>query len=191
MEEKKLVQQSLEGNMEAFGELVKKYKTKVFNLAYSLTRNRESADDLAQEIFIKIYLALHKFKFKSGFGTWLYRISINHITDFLRKEGKIHKVPFEETMENATIQEDEIKRKERAQLLQERKKLVHKAIASLPEKYQIILTLRDIQEFSYGEITKILKLSPGTVDSRLHRARKILKKKLTPSFTLKGENYEL
>jgi RNA polymerase sigma-70 factor (ECF subfamily) len=89
MEEKELVLQSKEGNEEAFASLVKKYKTKVFNLAWSLTRDRETADDLAQEAFIKAYIALPKFQFKSGFGTWLYRITVNHVNDYLRKKSKI------------------------------------------------------------------------------------------------------
>ena len=69
MEEKELVRQSKEGNEEAFASLVKKYKTKVFNLAWSLTRDREAADDLAQEAFIKAYYALPTFQLKSEFGT--------------------------------------------------------------------------------------------------------------------------
>jgi len=191
MEEKKLVQLSREGNQEAFAELVKKYKTKMFNLAFGLTRNHEIADDMAQEIFIKTYFALPKFKFKSEFGTWLYQIAINHIKDYLRKEGRIKKVLFEESRQNTFILENETIRKEKEQSLEQRKKLIHQAIQTLPQKYQVILSLRDIQGFSYEEIARILKLSPGTVDSRLHRARKMLRKKLAPFLNLKGGNYEM
>ena len=191
MEEKELVQLSIKGSEDAFSSLVSKYKTKVFNLAYSITRNKETADDLAQEVFIKVYSALPKFQFKSGFGTWLYRIAVNHVKDFLRKEGKIKKISYEEFMENSRVQEDEINRMEKTHHREHRKKLVHQAISALPEKYQIILSLRDIQEFSYNEITQILKLSPGTVDSRLHRARKMLRKKLAPFFSSEGESHEM
>jgi len=82
MEEKELVRLSLEGDEEAFGLLVKKYQKKVFHLAYGFTRDRETADDLAQEAFIKAYFNLSKFKSRSEFGTWLYRITINTVKDY-------------------------------------------------------------------------------------------------------------
>lgn len=186
MEEKELVERSREGDEEAFGVLVKKYKTKVFNLAYSLTRDRDAADDLAQESFIKAYFALPRFKLRSEFGTWLYRIATNTVKDYLRKKGRIKKVTFEKEIEHLIIQENEMERKEKKQLEEQNRRLVHQAIQSLPEKFRLILSLRDIQGFSYGEIAGILNISPGTVDSRLHRARKTLRKKIEPFLIQKG-----
>ena len=86
MEEKALVQRSKEGDEEAFSALVNKYKTKVFRLVFSFIHDRDIADDLTQETFIKAYLALPKFRLESEFGTWLYRISLNHTKDYLRKK---------------------------------------------------------------------------------------------------------
>jgi RNA polymerase sigma-70 factor (ECF subfamily) len=191
MEENRLVEQSKQGDEEAFGVLVKKYKTKVFNLAYSFTRDRETADDLAQEVFIKVYYALEKFKFKSGFGTWLYRIAVNHLKDHLRKHAKERHVSLEVLSREPSLSEDEIKKKERLQEAADRKKLLYESLRSLPEKYQVILSLRDIQGHSYEEIAGILKLSPGTVDSRLHRARKMLRKKIAPFLSQEGGNHEM
>jgi RNA polymerase sigma-70 factor (ECF subfamily) len=191
MEEKELVQQSKEGNEEAFASLVKKYKTKIFNLAWSLTRDRETADDLAQEAFIKAYIALPKFQFKSGFGTWLYRITVNHVNDYLRKKSKMSKMLFEKMKETTHFQEDEMKKIEKEQIGEQRKIFVRECLKTMPEKYQVIISLRDIQGFTYEEITKILKISPGTVDSRLHRARKMLRQKLAPFFSQKGGNHEM
>ena len=193
MEENRLVEQSKKGDEQAFGVLVKKYKTKVFNLAYSFTRNRETADDLAQEVFIKVYYALDKFKFQSGFGTWLYRIAINHFKDYLRKHAKERHVSLERLSREvpSSQSEDEIQKKERTQEAADRKKLLYKALQSLPEKHQVILTLRDIQGHSYEDIAGILKLSPGTVDSRLHRARKMLRKKIAPFLSQEGGNHEM
>lgn len=191
MEEKELVQRTMEGDEEAFGVLVKKYRTKVFNLAYSLTRDRDAADDLAQESFIKAYFALPRFKLKSGFGTWLYRIAMNTVKDYLRKKSKIREVAFGKEIEHLVIQEDEMERKEKKQQEEQNRRLVHEAIQSLPEKYQLILSLRDIQGFSYGEIADILNISPGTVDSRLHRARKSLRKKIGLFLIKKEESHEL
>jgi len=191
MEEKELVRLSKEGNQEAFASLVKKYKTKVFNLAWSLTRDRETADDLAQEAFIKAYISLPKFQFKSEFGTWLYRITVNHVKDYLRKKSKMSKMLLAKMKEIPLVQESEMMKKEKEQISEQRRKLVRQGLQTIPEKYQIILSLRDIQGFSYEEITKILKISPGTVDSRLHRARKMLRKKLAPFFIQKGGNHEM
>lgn len=191
MEENRLVELSKQGDEEAFGVLVKKYKTKVFNLAYSFTRDQETADDLAQEVFIKVYYALERFKFKSGFGTWIYRIAVNHFKDYLRKHGKERHVSLEALGREPSLSEDEIKKKESAQEAADRRKLLYQAMRSLPEKHQVILTLRDIQGHSYEEIADILKLSPGTVDSRLHRARKILRKKIAPFLSQEGGNHEM
>ena len=191
MEENRLVEQSKQGDEESFGVLVKKYKTKVFNLAYSLTRDRETADDLAQEVFIKVYYALEKFKFKSGFGTWLYRIAINHIKDHLRKQGKKRHLSLEAMRSEPAHPDDEIQRRENMQESAEKKKILRETLRTLPEKYQVILTLRDIQGHSYEEIAGILRLSPGTVDSRLHRARKMLRKKIAPFLSQEGGNHEM
>lgn len=191
MEEKELVRLSKEGDEEAFASLVKMYKTRVFNLAFSLTRDREMADDLAQESFIKAYFALPKFQFKSEFGTWLYRITLNHVRDYLRKKSRASKMLLETIMEKPLVQENEMTRKEKEQIGEQRRKFVHQCLQALPEKYQVILSLRDIQGFSYEEIARILKISPGTVDSRLHRARKMLRKKLAPFLSQKGGNHEM
>jgi RNA polymerase sigma-70 factor (ECF subfamily) len=191
MEENRLVEQSKQGDEEAFGALVNKYKAKVFKLAFSFTRDRETADDLAQEVFIKVYYALDKFKFKSRFGTWLYRIASNHFKDYLRRQAKERHVSLDAMEREPVFSEDEIKKKEKTQETAERKKLLYQALRSLPEKHQIILTLRDIQGHSYEEIAGILKLSPGTVDSRLHRARRMLRKKIVPFLYQGGGNHEV
>jgi RNA polymerase sigma-70 factor (ECF subfamily) len=191
MEEKELVRLSKEGDDEAFAALVKKYKMKVFNLAYSLTRDAEMADDLAQEAFIKAYFALPKFKFRSEFGTWLYRITVNHARDYLRKKSRMNKMLYEGFKENILVQENEWEKKEHAQIEAQRKKLVHQCLQVLPENYQVIITLRDIQGFSYEKISEILNISPGTVDSRIHRARKMLRKKISPLLSQKGGSHEM
>jgi len=191
MEEKELVLQSIEGDEEAFGLLVNKYKNKVFNMAYSMTHNRETADDMAQEVFIKAYKALPKFKFKSQFGTWLYQITANHIRDYLRKEGKVKQYSLEEMQELPSQEKNHTQSVEKNQIDKKRREIVHTAIRSLPEKHRIILVLRDIQGYSYDEIAKILKISPGTVDSRLFRARRSLRKKISPFLNQLGGNYAM
>lgn len=186
MEEKDLVRLSQSGQTEAFSALVEKYHPRVFSMAFNSTRNREAADDLAQEIFIKAYVALPKFRFKSEFGTWLYRIAFNHIRDYFRKEGKHKPVPLDHVRELSLVQADGAGERNAAKDLEAKKDLVLKVLSTLPEKYQAIVNLRDIQGFSYEEISRILKISQGTVDSRLHRARKMLRKKLAPYWSREG-----
>jgi RNA polymerase sigma-70 factor (ECF subfamily) len=180
MEEQELVKRSINRDEDAFGRLVEKYKSRVFNMALSITRNPETADDIAQEAFIRAYFGLPRFKFKSSFGTWLYRITMNLVKDHLRKKERTPKLSIEEIKENPFGQEDEVRKREDEKIQEERRVFVHQFIRTLPEKYQVILTLRDIHEFSYGEISNILNISPGTVDSRLHRARRMLRKKIEP-----------
>ncbi len=191
MDEKDLVRLSKQGDENAFAVLVKKYKIKVFNLAFSLTRDRDVADDLAQEAFIKAYYALPRFQLKSGFGTWLYRITVNHVRDYLRKKSRVSQISIDSIKESAVLKEDEEMKKEELLTEEQRRKLLHKTLLTLPEKHQAILSLRDIQGFSYEEIAKILKISPGTVDSRIHRARKLLRKKLGPFLSQEGGNHGL
>lgn len=191
MEEKDLVRLSLEGDDEAFGLLVKKYQRKMLNLAFGFTQDRETADDLAQEAFIKAYFNLPKFEFKSEFGTWLYRITINTIKDYLRKKERMSKVSIQDIEERLLHQPNEVRQKEREKWEEDKRRLIHQSIRTLPEKYRIIVTLRDVHGLSYENISQILKISPGTVDSRLHRARKMLRKKMEPLLRKKGGNDEM
>jgi RNA polymerase sigma-70 factor (ECF subfamily) len=147
----------------------------VFRLAFSLVHDRDIADDLAQEAFIRAYLSLSKFQQKSEFGTWLYRITVNHTKDYLRKKTRRKEVPLEDF---AISQEKETLTPEKDREEEQKKTILYRSLEELPEKYRLILTLRDQQGFSYKEIAKILKISPGTVDSRLHRAREMLRKKV-------------
>jgi RNA polymerase sigma-70 factor (ECF subfamily) len=191
MEERQLVRLAQEGSPAAFEELVTKYQSKVFSMALSFTRNREAADDLAQEVFLKAYLALPRFHGKSEFGTWLYRISINHIKDYLRKKGRAKEVSLDDVHEIALSNKEQTERAEQDRETEARRTLVQRFVQGLPEKYRVIVTLRDIQGLAYEQISQTLHLSPGTVDSRLHRARKMLRKKLAPYLLSEGGAYEL
>lgn len=190
MDEKELIRCSKEEDGEAFGQLIERYKNKVFYLAYGLTGDRSEADDLAQEVFIKAYYAIPKFQFKSGFGTWLYRIAVNHVRDYLRKNRhRLDELSLQKFGE--TIPAAQGSSFEERQLSEKRRALVQAALHRLPEKYQVILALRDIQGLPYEEISRILGISAGTLDSRLHRARKKMREKLAVIVGGKGGDYGL
>jgi RNA polymerase sigma-70 factor (ECF subfamily) len=182
LQEKIWLYSSKKGDKKAFSFLVKKYEAKIFNLAFSLTGNREVADDVTQESFIKAYFGLPKFQVKSEFGTWLYRIAVDRIKDYLRKKVKLREIPLDGVSEKLFAAE-EAKKSEPEQEQEKKRQLVHRCLRTLPEKYRFILALRDIRGFSYEEISRILEISLGTVDSRLHRARKMLRRKLLPYLT--------
>ena len=122
MSDRELVEKAQAGSQDAFSSLVEKYRAKMFNLAYGFTRNREAADDLAQEVFIKAYLALPNFKFQSAFGTWLYRIAVNASKDFLRKEGRVRKVALEDSPPGTLMQEDDTLQLDEAKETEKQKK---------------------------------------------------------------------
>jgi len=191
MEDKALIEEAQRGGREAFEAIVKRYEKKVFHLAYGFVQDRAAADDLAQEIFVKVYFSLSKFHFKSEFGTWLYRIAVNHIKDHLRKVSRRKEVSLEEFENVPLAMDDQVKEREQRQDDDLKKKIVFGVLATLPQKYRMILTLREVKGFSYEEITRVLKISPGTVDSRLHRARKLLRKKMTPYLGGEGGAYEV
>lgn len=190
MDENELIRRSQEGDGEAFGQLIDRYKNKVFHLAYGMIGDRVEADDLAQEVFIKAYYALPKFQARSGFGTWLYRIAVNHVRDYLRKNRhRLDELSIHGLGERLPAASDSTF--EEQQLADRRRTLVQAALRRLPEKYQAILALRDMQGLPYDEISHILGISPGTVDSRLHRARKKLRDKLAVIVGGKGGDYGL
>jgi len=175
-----LVQKCKQGDVEAFEVILKIYEKKIYNFAYRMLGDKEDAMDTTQEVFIKVYKSINTFKGNSSFSTWLFKIAKNVCIDYLRKNGKARicsldktiKIDGEEikkeTPDTSNLPEEIIKRKE----LQ---RVVHKAIARLPEKYKAAIILRDLQNFSYKEIAEILNCSIGTVKSRIGRGRKELK----------------
>ena len=187
MEENEVVKLAQQGDKEAFSVLVRNYQNKVFGLAINIVRNHETADDLAQEIFIKAYQALPRFRFQSEFSTWLYQIAINHIRDHLRKHKKEkNDLRLDEIPEISGEEKEASEQLANRQAEEYRKRLLREKLEEMPEKYRLILSLRDIQGLSYEEISKMLKLSAGTVDSRLHRARRLLRKKLAQALGQEG-----
>ncbi|HNS05183.1 MAG TPA: sigma-70 family RNA polymerase sigma factor [Candidatus Saccharicenans sp.] len=187
MEENEVVKLAQQGDKEAFSVLVRNYQNKVFGLAINIVRNHETADDLAQEIFIKAYQSLPRFRFQSEFSTWLYQIAINHIRDHLRKHKKEkNDLRLDEIPEISGEEKEASEQLANRQEEEYRKRLLREKLEEMPEKYRLILSLRDIQGLSYEEISKMLKLSAGTVDSRLHRARRLLRKKLAQALGQEG-----
>ncbi|MGB2928870.1 MAG: sigma-70 family RNA polymerase sigma factor [Desulfobacterales bacterium] len=177
------------GDMAAFDHLVLKHKDKLFNMVYWLLGDYQEANDCAQEIFIKVFKAIKKFRFESAFSTWLYRIAINTCKNKLKSSmyrWKKRTVSLEnpesseqgnrsyEIQNGSPSPENKLEKKEKIMLIQ-------KAVNALPQEQNRVIVLRDIQGLSYQEIADITGLNLGTVKSRLARARMALRKNLAPS----------
>ena len=172
------------GDQQAFELLVRKYKMTVYNTIHSIIGNDQEADDIAQEVFLKVYTKADSFKGKSSFSTWLYRITVNRCVDELRKRNnKIISYETEFDEEEKLKLKDVLASKE-GDITEELKQkelqdIIQKAMNSLPEKYRIILTLKEIEGLSYTEISKIMKISLAKVKIWLFRARQKLKEELS------------
>ncbi len=166
------------GEEGAFRFLVERYSQRVRNLIYSIFNESSIVDDIAQEVFIRVYEALPRFRFESSFYTWLYRITVNKSRDELRKK-RARRFFSLHSMLNASNAELQSK----IRVFPEdgsAKELVNKGLQQLPEKFRIPIILKDIDGLSYEEMAEIMQCEVGTVKSRLSRARAMMRKILTP-----------
>jgi RNA polymerase sigma-70 factor (ECF subfamily) len=160
------------GEAEAFGELVRRYQTAVFNVCYRLLGERREAEDLAQEAFMRAYARLDSFDAERPFGPWIKRVAANLCLNRLGQ--KTPEVPLlDEEHDDA-----EASTPESAQDANERTALVRAALLGLPPHYRAVVELRHFQELSYEEIARQMQLPLSDVKSHLFRARKLLAEKL-------------
>lgn len=175
-DEKIIVSRIKGGDMAAFRILVKQYERLVLYMVNKLVQDKEDIEDICQEVFIKVYQNISKFKFESKLSTWIaqiaYRTSINHLKKYHKFQNKQQDL-F--SIENVSQTEDN---PEQDFTKKETHAYINDLIGKLPEQYKIVLTLYHFNEFSYQEIEEITKMPEGTVKNYLYRARKILKEKL-------------
>ncbi len=162
----------------AWEEIVRRYRRKVFGIAYKFTGRYEESQDLSQEIFLRIFRSLDKFDRTADFGTWLYSVSRNHCIDHYRsgrREREMlvqHEVQLEEL---ASARFDPHRRIE----VRDKRKMLLEALSGLPKKLREAVVLRDLRGLSYQEIVDYLRLPEGTVKSRINRGRLELGRALT------------
>ena len=177
-QEAAIVRKVLKGDTNAFETLLLEYEKNVYNIALRMTGNSEDASDMTQEAFIKAFNSLQSFRGDSKFSVWLYRIVSNVCLDFLRSRNRRPTVSLSvEDDDGEDTQLDVADESQSPELLLDRKltrESVRRGLDSLPPDYRQILLLREIQGFSYEEISKALHLEVGTVKSRIFRARKRL-----------------
>jgi len=193
VDESLLVAQAREQDTRAFGELVRRYEGKIFRLAQHITQNREDAEDVLQETFMKAYEHLDQFQGNSKFYTWIVRIAVNQALMKLRRRKTDKSVSLDETIDTG---EDTIVREiaawdenpEQKFSREELGEVLDTAIQSLEPLYRSVFVLRDIEELSTEETAEALSLSVPAVKSRLLRARLQLREKLTRYFKRKGDD---
>jgi RNA polymerase sigma factor (sigma-70 family) len=166
-----LVELFQNGNEASFNELVARYQEKVYWIARRFVNNHDQADDIVQEVFIKVFNALKDFRGQSGVYTWLYRITVNVALNFLRKQRIRDFIRIDEFFETA---DDESERPDAKFEKDEQQKLIEEAIAKLPEKQKAVFILRYHEELTYEEISLILKTSIGGLKANyFHAVKKI------------------
>lgn len=184
MADSELVQLIKEGNENAFGIIVKRYESKAFSLAIGLTKNQEDAEEVLQDVFLTVHRKIDSFLGKSAFSSWLYRITVNAAFMKLRKNKQEKSSPVEEitpAMESEwrEVSHNVVPTAEDEACEYELKEILADAIAKLPDDYRAVFILRDVDGLSNKEVGEILNLTTPAVKSRLHRARIMLRKKLS------------
>ena len=181
LDDRALVARILEGDRDRFTELVRRYEKRLVNYVYRITHRYEEAHDLAQEIFVKVYLALDRYDPKYQFSTWLFRIAQNASIDALRKKS-LPEVPLSRPTEDEPQKEREFAdtgiSPYRALKNKQLAAAINKAVGNLPPDYRELIQLRHFAELSYEEIATMKKLPLGTVKNKLFRARNLLKNEL-------------
>ncbi len=174
-----LISEAQKGDRTAFDKLLGLYQKKVYNYSLRITNDADLSEDLCQEAFLKAFLGISSFRGQSAFSTWLYRIVYNTFLDHYRKEG--HRSGQHQAMEddapdlvetNIQLFHDRISQAESTDW-------IARGLIQLPFQTRTLLILREIQGFSYHEISEITNSSVGTVKSRLNRARELLRRILS------------
>jgi RNA polymerase sigma-70 factor (ECF subfamily) len=171
-----LVRRSQAGDTEAFGELVTKYRTKIFTMVYGMVRNEPDAWDLAQEAFVRAWHSIHRFEGRSSFYTWLYSLTMNVTLESLRRKKQHQEVELNDAIPSS-LPNPRVDCQRR-----EIRKRVNAALANLSPEHRAVVVLKELEGVQYHEIAEILNLSMGTVMSRLFYARKHLQSLLRPIY---------
>jgi RNA polymerase sigma-70 factor, ECF subfamily len=193
IDEAEQIEKARGGDARAFGDLIGKYERKIFRLAQHITQNREDAEDVLQETFLKAYEHLNQFQGNSKFYTWIVRIAVNQALMKLRKRKSDKTVSMDEGIDTgedvvvreiAAWDEDPEQRYSREEL----NEILTQAVDSLAPPYRTVFVLRDVEDLSTEETAEALELSIPAVKSRLLRARLQLREKLTKFFKRKGDD---
>jgi RNA polymerase sigma-70 factor (ECF subfamily) len=184
--ETRLAKLSRGGDRRAFAELVELYKDKIYHLGYRMLNQKQEAEDIVQETFLRVFMNLEKYDENQKFSTWIYRIATNLCIDRLRKRKPNYSIDAEMSDSEGTdwhsiLSSDEAGPEEEL-ILSETQLNIRDAIQTLPDKYKTVVVLRYLHDMSLQEISDVLEMPVTTVKTRVHRGREFLRKKLEPEF---------
>lgn len=184
--DKQLVDEVKAGSQESFEQLVSRYSSKAFSLAFRLTRNQQDAEEVLHDAFVSVYRKLDLFEGKSAFSSWLYRITVNAALMKLRRRKLNYTISMEEVSqeirESWKCEKSEKDAPDKMTLRGELHNGLESAIVKLPDDYRAVFILRDVDGLSNREVGSILSISIPAVKSRLHRARLMLRRRLQKMF---------
>lgn len=184
LEDERLTCGLQEGREEAYEELVAQYEQPVYNLVYRLLSDPRDVSDVVQEVFLKIFRNIEKFRHQSSLKTWIYRIAVNEAHNYRRWvfRHQRNEVTLEEYGEGRAGVADMLSDEGRSPLEQvldgERLVLIEEALSRIPPVYRAAVVLRDMEDLSYDEVAQVLDVSIGTVKSRILRGREALRREL-------------
>ncbi|MBO8168549.1 MAG: sigma-70 family RNA polymerase sigma factor [Thermoanaerobacteraceae bacterium] len=172
-----LVKRCLDGDREAFAEIVRRYQKQIYSLTFRLTNDFNEAQDLAQEVFLHLYQVLDKFDGRYKFFSWMYKVATNYCYTALKRNSS-NEVSLEKVIDFTPLRPATGNEPEEHCEARETQRLVREAIKQLPEKYRIPIVLRYLEEFSYQQIAEAMGVPVTTVETRLYRGKALLQKKL-------------
>ena len=175
-----LVRRAQSGDESAFKEIVEKYQSKVFSIIHGIVRQKNDVEDIAQQVFSKVYFSIKNFDFRSSLITWIYKITVNECFDYLRKK-KVRKLVYE-----SDLSEDEVRRVEntepatdrtpRADTALARRDYVTKLLTRVSDEERNLLLLKEVEGYSVEELSQMLSMNENTIKVKLFRARQKLVK---------------
>lgn len=185
MNDKKLLNHIQKDKTSGFKLLVDEYQALVINTCYGFVRNRQDAEDVAQDVFIEAYRSIEGFRAQSKLSTWLYRIAVNKSLNYLRDNKKNTwlkslDILFDDDSNTKTLEPEDSKNNMPDKIAENKEtgNYIYQAINTLPDNQRIAFTLSKYEDLSYKEIADVMELSLSSVESLLFRAKKNLQKKL-------------
>jgi len=175
-----LVKRAQAGDEAAFREIVERYQSKVFSIIHGIVRQRNDVEDIAQQVFAKVYLSIRNFDFRSSLITWIYKITVNECFDYLRKK-KVRKLVYE-----SDLSEDEVRRVENTEpsidrqppqdTTLARRDYVLKLLSRVSEEERTLLMMKEVEGYSVEELAQATGMNENTIKVKLFRARQKLVK---------------